>query len=125
MGKNNPLSATANMLSMGTREVGRNPEKALIGGVFSPIVQGPGAVQKEAERKNKQAAAGAALQINAANAQATADKLNAEESVRAQQEKSRKQTIFGGASGANLFNKSLIGSSTTAAAGTQRSILGA
>ena len=58
-------------------------------------------------------------------AQANADKLTAEESVRQQKEKARKQTIFGGATDANLFNKSLIGASTTAAGGGSRSILGA
>ena len=72
----------------------------------------------------QRAEAAAANNLADVSSQATQDVLTAQESVRAQKEKSRKQTVFGGAANSNLFNKSLIGASTTAAAGTQRSILG-
>lgn len=64
-------------------------------------------------------------EMSQANAKAAEDLLTANESVAAQKERARKKTVFGGSTDSNLFNKSLIGSSTTAAAGTQRSILGA
>jgi hypothetical protein len=73
----------------------------------------------------KRAKTAAANNLAIVERRAAADVLNAEESVRAQKERARKQTVFGGSLDSNLFNKSLIGASTTAAAGTQRSILGA
>jgi len=60
-----------------------------------------------------------------ASAKAAEDQLTANNSVAMQKEKQRKQTVFAGAGSANLFNKSLLGTSTTAASGNSRSILGA
>lgn len=120
MGKSNPLSSAVSGATTTVRGSGRalrdNPTN-IVGLPFQGVAE-------EAGRADTKAA-GAVAAEQANTAQATADRLNAEESVRAQKEKARKQTVFGGSAQSNLFNKSLIGASTTAAAGTGRSILGA
>jgi hypothetical protein len=124
MGKMNPISGLTSIVRGGIRAIKGNPKKLLVGGVAGPGYLVNEGIEEEQKRAAKKAA-GAIEAANANTAQAITDKLTAEESVRAQKEKARKQTIFGGSTDANLFNKSLIGASTTAAGGGARSILGA
>ncbi|CAB4213421.1 hypothetical protein UFOVP1451_37 [uncultured Caudovirales phage] len=120
MGKGNPLSGAISGATSVVRGSGRTVRDNPLNVVGLPF----NAVNTETQRE-EQKTKGAVAAGQASTAQATADRLNAEESVRAQKEKARKQTIFGGSAQTNLFNKSLIGASTTAAAGTGKSILGA
>jgi len=120
MGKSNPLRPISDVLEGTVRAVKENPEKLALTSTYIGY-EGIKQLNKEAERSAAKQMAGAQKDARAI----TENLLIANESVRAQKEKARKQTIFGGSTDANLFNKSLIGSSTTAAAGTQRSILGA
>ena len=124
MGGNNPVSGVTTVVRNFGREVKDNPEKALfqsaVGGPLGVVNVGTERAAKDAKKREAGAANSATSRVNAANEAA----LIANESVKNQKEKQRKQTIFGGASG-NLFNKSLIGTSTTAAGTNQQSILGA
>lgn len=123
MGGSNPFSGAISGVTTLVRGSGRalrdNPTN-LIGLPFNGI-------NTETERLQRQTAGAnaAADSARAKAAKAAEDRLIAEESVRAQKERARKQTVFGGGNNSNLFNRSLIGASTTAAAGTSRSILGA
>lgn len=124
MGGSNPASGVTSIVRGFGREIKDNPEKALFQtAVFGPVGAANVGVErtmKDAKKKEAGAANSATTKVNAANEAV----LIANESVKNQKEKQRKQTIFGGASG-NLFNKSLIGTSTTAAGTNQQSILGA
>jgi hypothetical protein len=124
MGKSNPLRPISDVLEGTVRAVKDNPEKLFLTSTYTGY-EGVKQLGKEAQQSAARQVAGAQKDAAASVAQANADKLIAEESVRAQKERARKKTVFGGSTDSNLFNKSLIGSSTTAAAGTQRSILGA
>lgn len=128
MGSRNPLKK---IFQNPLRAVLENPEKLLLASAMSVVAPGSGLLylgkegqdQKRADAKRQRAIEGMA-QDQANREAAAADLLVANQSVQAQKEKTRKQTVFGGSAEANLFNKSLIGASTTAAAGTSRSILG-
>ena len=120
MGKSNPLRPISDVLEGTVRAVKENPEKAFLTSTYTGY-EGVKQLGKEAERSTAKQMAGAAKDASVI----TQNLLTANQSVRAQKEKARKQTVFGGSTDTNLFNKSLIGASTTAAAGTGRSILGA
>jgi len=124
MGGSNPVSGVTSIVRGFGRELKDNPEKAfgqtILGGGIGAVNVGAERNMKDAKKKEAGAANSATASVNAANEAM----LVANESVKNQKEKQRKQTIFGGASG-NLFNKSLIGTSTTAAGTNQQSILGA
>ena len=125
------MGAVRNTVRNTVRAVTENPEKLLLASAMSVVAPGSGLLylgkegrdQKKEDAKKQRALTGMA-QDQADREAAAADLLVANESVLAQKEKARKQTVFGGSAQANLFNKSLIGASTTAAAGTSRSILG-
>lgn len=127
MGGSNPISGLTSLVRGTGRAIKENPEKALLAASVGPVAGGLFLANEGIENEQKQARIRQGRAVgssNAAAARAAEDQLIAEESVRAQKEKARKQTVFGGATGANLFNKSLIGASTTAAGGNQKAMLG-
>lgn len=126
MGGSNPISGLTSVVRGTGRAIKENPEKALLlgaGPIAGPLLIANEGIEEEQKRQGKKIA-GANAGADSARRRAAEDQLIAEESVRAQKEKARKQTVFGGASGTNLFNRSLIGASTTAAGGNQRAMLG-